>query len=134
MIRRPPRSTLFPYTTLFRSFLREEPQPRGPDRQRNPHHSRQQLLDGAGTAHRTGLRRLWPPYHHHSRRLRLLLRTRRCGKRRPAFLPDAVLAGGVWRRSTELPWPVFLRDPASGNRSVKWLPESQSKRDRKSVV
>src|SRR3712207_8812882 len=23
MIRRPPRSTLFPYTTLFRSFLRE---------------------------------------------------------------------------------------------------------------
>src|SRR2546428_4914826 len=28
MIRRPPRSTLFPYTTLFRSlFLREEPCP-----------------------------------------------------------------------------------------------------------
>src|SRR3989475_11013653 len=25
MIRRPPRSTLFPYTTLFRSFLRERP-------------------------------------------------------------------------------------------------------------
>src|SRR5438094_2893613 len=24
MIRRPPRSTLFPYTTLFRSFLRRE--------------------------------------------------------------------------------------------------------------
>src|SRR2546422_4490385 len=24
MIRRPPRSTLFPYTTLFRSFLRED--------------------------------------------------------------------------------------------------------------
>src|SRR3712207_3049694 len=24
MIRRPPRSTLFPYTTLFRSFVREE--------------------------------------------------------------------------------------------------------------
>src|SRR2546427_3088496 len=27
MIRRPPRSTLFPYTTLFRSLLREEPAP-----------------------------------------------------------------------------------------------------------
>src|SRR3712207_8709945 len=25
MIRRPPRSTLFPYTTLFRSYLRAEP-------------------------------------------------------------------------------------------------------------
>src|SRR2546427_12699138 len=27
MIRRPPRSTLFPYTTLFRSLLREPPEP-----------------------------------------------------------------------------------------------------------
>src|SRR5256886_11923829 len=27
MIRRPPRSTLFPYTTLFRSFKGSEPQP-----------------------------------------------------------------------------------------------------------
>src|SRR5256885_8692372 len=26
MIRRPPRSTLFPYTTLFRSFERHEPE------------------------------------------------------------------------------------------------------------
>src|SRR5688572_31136972 len=25
MIRRPPRSTLFPYTTLFRSFIADEP-------------------------------------------------------------------------------------------------------------
>src|SRR3712207_7073244 len=32
MIRRPPRSTLFPYTTLFRSLLaRELDQPRGGD-------------------------------------------------------------------------------------------------------
>src|SRR5215813_15591620 len=34
MIRRPPRSTLFPYTTLFRSTTRREhprrPRPRGP--------------------------------------------------------------------------------------------------------
>src|SRR3712207_7068702 len=29
MIRRPPRSTLFPYTTLFRSPLVEQPLPRG---------------------------------------------------------------------------------------------------------
>src|SRR5258708_8942424 len=29
MIRRPPRSTLFPYTTLFRSGLPVRPQPRG---------------------------------------------------------------------------------------------------------
>src|SRR3989441_6769138 len=28
MIRRPPRSTLFPYTTLFRSKILEEPPPR----------------------------------------------------------------------------------------------------------
>src|SRR3712207_6929256 len=26
MVRRPPRSTLFPYTTLFRSFIRELPE------------------------------------------------------------------------------------------------------------
>src|SRR2546426_2881603 len=31
MIRRPPRSTLFPYTTLFRSF-RAEPESRGDER------------------------------------------------------------------------------------------------------
>src|SRR2546429_3414087 len=30
MIRRPPRSTLFPYTTLFRSFPRRESRARGP--------------------------------------------------------------------------------------------------------
>src|SRR2546427_8951832 len=29
MIRRPPRSTLFPYTTLFRSHAREDDDPRG---------------------------------------------------------------------------------------------------------
>src|SRR5438132_9973130 len=33
MIRRPPRSTLFPYTTLFRSqYLREQEEKRGLDR------------------------------------------------------------------------------------------------------
>src|SRR3989441_5192666 len=34
MIRRPPRSTLFPYTTLFRSVLRVPPEPRGESRAR----------------------------------------------------------------------------------------------------
>src|SRR2546430_8881004 len=41
MIRRPPRSTLFPYTTLFRSGAEEVPQDEaGPDRlrQRRPDH------------------------------------------------------------------------------------------------
>src|SRR3712207_6942203 len=32
MIRRPPRSTLFPYTTLFRSAVRPEPLPWGRSR------------------------------------------------------------------------------------------------------
>src|SRR3712207_7961487 len=32
MIRRPPRSTLFPYTTLFRSVARARRRPRGPRR------------------------------------------------------------------------------------------------------
>src|SRR2546425_9118266 len=35
MIRRPPRSTLFPYTTLFRSYL-EAPQVREPRGRRGP--------------------------------------------------------------------------------------------------
>src|SRR2546422_5180368 len=37
MIRRPPRSTLFPYTTLFRSLTRGEPRsPRKRRRRRDP--------------------------------------------------------------------------------------------------
>src|SRR3712207_9085069 len=35
MIRRPPRSTLFPYTTLFRSLVRSEAVPDGPAGQRD---------------------------------------------------------------------------------------------------
>src|ERR1044071_10304620 len=38
MIRRPPRSTLFPYTTLFRSVSRSRGEPRGGGRR--PHHGR----------------------------------------------------------------------------------------------
>src|SRR5438309_4808108 len=36
MIRRPPRSTLFPYTTLFRSVVRRFFTPRRPARTRRP--------------------------------------------------------------------------------------------------
>src|SRR3712207_8893164 len=39
MIRRPPRSTLFPYPTLFRSFPRTEPRTAGPRRGLAPRHS-----------------------------------------------------------------------------------------------
>src|SRR5437870_6945936 len=42
MLRRPPRSTLFPYTTLFRSG------PRRPDRPRGPRQSLDLPREGAG--------------------------------------------------------------------------------------
>src|SRR2546427_505039 len=42
MIRRPPRSTLFPYTTLFRSHHERQKQPYG--RQHTYHHYRTQRL------------------------------------------------------------------------------------------
>src|SRR5258708_21423587 len=41
MIRRPPRSTLFPYTTLFRSELRDEERRRQPPARRRPARRRQ---------------------------------------------------------------------------------------------
>src|SRR5690349_23398748 len=40
MIRRPPRSTLFPYTTLFRSPLRPDGEGRAGHRGALPHHRR----------------------------------------------------------------------------------------------
>src|SRR5258708_22733465 len=46
MIRRPPRSTLFPYTTLFRSRRRPRDSPRR--RQRAGRRADLVLLDGAG--------------------------------------------------------------------------------------
>src|SRR2546426_8498212 len=42
MIRRPPRSTLFPYTTLFRSMLRRQRL----IRERHVHHARRVTLRG----------------------------------------------------------------------------------------
>src|SRR5256885_12134064 len=48
MIRRPPRSTLFPYTTLFRSHAPHRVQPRGGAAQEVRIHARQQQHgDGA---------------------------------------------------------------------------------------
>src|SRR3712207_8344715 len=46
MIRRPPRSTLFPYTTLFRSQLRRPPGGGGPG-DRRPARRRRHLLGAA---------------------------------------------------------------------------------------
>src|SRR3712207_7273746 len=45
MIRRPPRSTLFPYTTLFRSGLRERLRPLRP-RPRRQRGRLRELIDG----------------------------------------------------------------------------------------
>src|SRR3712207_7514290 len=56
MIRRPPRSTLFPYTTLFRSArTRRPPLRRGVVR----HH--RQRREGCMTAKGTRTRHLWSP-------------------------------------------------------------------------
>src|SRR2546427_11114601 len=44
MIRRPPRSTLFPYTTLFRSQWKGEPQPKA-RRPRSTPGDRRSLMD-----------------------------------------------------------------------------------------
>src|SRR3712207_7822624 len=55
MIRRPPRSTLFPYTTLFRSRQREEVEEL-PQRGDEAGHvgERRGVEDGAGAAHLVG--------------------------------------------------------------------------------
>src|SRR2546422_4128548 len=65
MIRRPPRSTLFPYTTLFRSQARHrdaEPEDEQPDpieiHAQRPHHQRVPgaRTDGAGAGDRKSTR------------------------------------------------------------------------------
>src|SRR2546422_4589801 len=50
MIRRPPRSTLFPYTTLFRSVPEPRPPAHGPDRrgQRRAAHGGAQVRPRSG--------------------------------------------------------------------------------------
>src|SRR5258708_21713008 len=46
MIRRPPRSTLFPYTTLFRSLRTLRGDDEGPLRNRIPRNARRRHVDG----------------------------------------------------------------------------------------
>src|SRR2546422_10009514 len=79
MIRRPPRSTLFPYTTLFRS---RGPGPRGADardRPRATRHGASDARDARGGARRRPVRvALILAGHHHRRR---------CGAR--SVLPTA---------------------------------------------
>src|SRR5688572_31187532 len=53
MLRRPPRSTLFPYTTLFRSFsIREPALPRGGGRRGRPARARRASGGGGDEAAR----------------------------------------------------------------------------------
>src|SRR3712207_8108472 len=86
MIRRPPRSTLFPYTTLFRSHVAAEgPAHRGGARlvDLGP------LLDGVDRGHEVGVGRLAPgPPAAADEVLPVALRQRRVGQQ------DGVAAGG----------------------------------------
>src|SRR2546430_11205943 len=69
MIRRPPRSTLFPYTTLFRSLQRNCP--RGTARAAKTHRAAFQHGDGSHRFHFSSRRRDWDHEHHaggHTRR------------------------------------------------------------------
>src|SRR2546426_5373613 len=65
MIRRPPRSTLFPYTTLFRSRLRLQAKERG-----------RRGRDDRGLGRREGKRLRGGRGHHHHRRHRHVARDR----------------------------------------------------------
>src|SRR2546422_3979606 len=57
MIRRPPRSTLFPYTTLFRSDQADEIQGAfGPHQVREPEAQTGEANQGPGTGHEPWLR------------------------------------------------------------------------------
>src|SRR3712207_8290556 len=60
MIRRPPRSTLFPYTTLFRSDRERERRSTG-----NPHPVRPQTSLGKGVSrrHSRPFHNLWISFH-----------------------------------------------------------------------
>src|SRR3712207_7003754 len=67
MIRRPPRSTLFPYTTLFRSFgaaLRREREHAGRRVQREPHPPPCETAGRGRTERRLARMGGVPPRHH----------------------------------------------------------------------
>src|SRR3989441_2486462 len=63
MIRRPPRSTLFPYTTLFRSVLLVGREPL-PERHRDDSHHHVREHDGEAFPH-VGSPPQQQPYEHH---------------------------------------------------------------------
>src|SRR3712207_9184615 len=91
MIRRPPRSTLFPYTTLFRSEanlrrLAEGAQSRGEDRRKSPPREGPALLQGLAVCARCG-KRMTVRYH----------------ARRQVLVPEYVCQrDGIDRKSTRL--------------------------------
>src|SRR2546425_8525523 len=68
MIRRPPRSTLFPYTTLFRS----DDAPRRAERAPRPRSLRPRLRARARTCHPRGLGRDAPRSEEHTSELQSL--------------------------------------------------------------
>src|SRR2546430_13298708 len=55
MIRRPPRSTLFPYTTLFRSPLRHQPTRKRPETAGRPDSASQARCRGRSEEHTSEL-------------------------------------------------------------------------------
>src|SRR2546429_6694075 len=57
MIRRPPRSTLFPYTTLFRSIVEKRPQREWPRQGSGRQSWRGRQVSGCGGRRVTGARR-----------------------------------------------------------------------------
>src|SRR5256886_15159357 len=69
MIRRPPRSTLFPYTTLFRSPFSPAYGPRSPPRHPAAPPQRSRALDGPGRPVGTA----------HAARIRVVRRAQACG-------------------------------------------------------
>src|SRR3712207_8476426 len=56
MIRRPPRSTLFPYTTLFRSEVVQDVNPAAGDAGRDASQSTQETEPDVGSAHQSEAR------------------------------------------------------------------------------
>src|SRR5437667_3079790 len=89
MIRRPPRSTLFPYTTLFRSLLREriaaDPEVVVPQDRVAVRDLRDQLPEERSEEHTSELQ------SHHELVCRLLLE-----KKNPPTPLLAVVRGAVW--------------------------------------
>ena len=119
MIRRPPRSTLFPYTTLFRSprqgVLRRDP-PRRPARRlfprlaqgeahrvQRPHHSRSRIVSKLGVAETVPGRRVGFVFVFHSHRSK-----RRGGTRDSAHSARGHDGGDQLERSAISPLHVHL--------------------------